>query len=210
MNDNCPSPSQGYPSDCDVTAGLRKMALQKTTTEQMDPRITERAKLIKLLLLDVDGVMTNGVLLFSGSGEETKGFHTQDGFGIRLLQEAGISTGVITARQSAAVAKRCENLKMTHVYLGQSNKLKAFQDITRKSGLKPVEICYMGDDWLDLVLLNRVGFAAAPANGVSEVKDMVHYITRKNGGEGAVREICDLILKAKGLHQQLLQKYSIP
>lgn len=196
-----------YPSDCEVTEGLKKMAHQKSN-QQIDKRIAARAAQVKLLLLDVDGVLTNGTLIFSSEGEESKGFNTQDGFGIRLLQDAGVETGVITARKSTAVTKRCENLQIRYIYQGDNNKLAAYNDIMSKSGLKPVEICYMGDDWLDLVLLNRVGFAVAPANAVTEVKEAAHYITCRCGGEGAVRELCDLVLKAKGLHSQLLQSYS--
>ncbi len=198
--------STEYPSDCQVTQGLRNMAQAKTGTE-LDPRISARAGHIKLLLLDVDGVMTNGTLLFSPEGEESKGFNTQDGFGIRLLQEAGIDVGVITARSSAAVSARCTNLKMRYVYQGKNNKLEAYNSILRDSGLKPFQIAYMGDDWLDLILLKRVGFAAAPANAVVEVRQEVHYTTLRHGGDGAVREVCDLILQAKGVHQQLLQTY---
>ncbi len=185
------------------------MAHQKKVQE-IDDRIVARAEKLKLLLLDVDGVLTDGTLIFSSQGEESKGFNTQDGFGIRLLQDAGVETGVITARKSTAVTKRCENLGMSYVYQGDKNKLEAYNDIIKKSGLKPIEIGYMGDDWLDIVLLNRVGFAAAPANAVTEVKDAVHYVTHSVGGRGAVREICDLILQAKGLHQKLLQSYSSP
>ena len=128
------------------------MAHQKSSPE-IDARVAARAEKLQLLLFDVDGVLTNGTLIFSSEGEESKGFNTQDGFGIRLLQEAGIEVGVITARKSAAVARRCENLKMSYIYQGDSNKLKAYSDIVRKSGFKPFEIGYMGDDWLDLVLL---------------------------------------------------------
>lgn len=173
----------------------------------MPEALIARAKNVKLLLLDVDGVLTDGTLLFSHDGNESKGFNTQDGFGIRLLQEAGVKVGIITARHSEAVAKRAENLKLRYTYLGSSDKLSAYKDILGKSGLKPFEIGYMGDDWLDLVLLTRVGLAVAPANGVDEVKDIVHHVTDKQGGAGAVREVCDLILRAKGRHQELLQSY---
>ena len=185
------------------------MAHQRSSSE-IDERIAARAEKLKLLLLDVDGVLTNGTLMFSGEAEESKGFNTQDGFGLRLLQEAGVAVGVITARKSAAVTRRCESLKMRYIYQGDTNKLEAYNDIMKKSGLKPVEIGYMGDDWLDLVLLNRVGFAAAPANAVAEVIEVAHFVTSRQGGAGAVREICDLILKAKGLHQKLLQSYLSP
>ena len=199
-------PSQAYPSDCQVTQGLRNMAQAKAAKE-LDPIVSARAAQIELLLLDVDGVLTNGTLIFSPEGEESKGFNTQDGFGIRLLQEAGIDVGVITARSSTAVSARCTNLKMRYVYQGKNNKLEAYNSILQESGLKPFQIGYMGDDWLDLILLKRVGFAAAPANAVVEVQEEVHYTTQRHGGDGAVREICDLILQAKGIHQQLLQTY---
>jgi len=177
------------------------------TEEKLDERIVARAKEIQLLLLDVDGVLTNGILIFSPEGEESKGFHTQDGFGIKLLQEAGIDVGVITARQSKAVTARCSGLKMRYIYQGDTDKLNAYKTILKESGLKPFQIGYMGDDWLDLPLIKRVGFSAAPANGVDEVRQQVHFTARRCGGEGAVREVIDLILKAKGVQQQLLHSY---
>jgi 3-deoxy-D-manno-octulosonate 8-phosphate phosphatase (KDO 8-P phosphatase) len=186
------------------------MARNRTTEANQDAqRLTALAKAapVRLLLLDVDGVLTDGSIFYSHDGMETKGFNTQDGFGLRLLLETGIETGVITARTSEAVARRAQDLKMRYVFQGESNKLAAYKEIVRQSGLKPFEIAYMGDDWLDLVLLVRVGFAAAPANGVDEVKHAAHYVCRKQGGHGAVRELCDFLLEAKGVGQQLLQNY---
>ncbi|MBW2660311.1 MAG: HAD hydrolase family protein [Deltaproteobacteria bacterium] len=168
-----------------------------------------RAQEIKLLLLDVDGVLTDGSLLYSNSGEESKPFNTQDGFGIRLLQEAGIETGIITARKSELVKRRATELKMRYIYQGNSNKNIAFTEIIKSSGLKPFQIAYMGDDWLDLVLLQQVGLAVTPANGVTEVKDIVHYVTDLPGGLGAVRDCCNLILTAQNLLTDLLQKYKM-
>ncbi len=202
----CSTGRTPYPSDCEITEGLRKMA-QNKPVQLLDERLIARAKQIRLLLLDVDGVLTDGTLILSSQNEESKGFNTQDGFGIRLLQEAGVEVGVITARSSAVVTARCENLNMKYVYQGNSDKLQAYNDILKKSKVKPFEIGYMGDDWLDFILLKRVGFAAAPANAVSEVKAAVHYITSQSGGRGAVREVCDVILQAKGVQQQLLQSY---
>jgi len=157
-----------------------------------------KARPVKILLLDVDGVLTDGSLIFSHEGQESKSFNTQDGFGLRLLQEIGLEIGVITARSSEAVARRCANLKMQYIYQGVGNKLDAYKEILGQSGCKPFETAYMGDDWLDLVLLNRAGFSAAPANAVREVQEAVHYTTVQSGGHGAVREICELILEAKG------------
>jgi 3-deoxy-D-manno-octulosonate 8-phosphate phosphatase (KDO 8-P phosphatase) len=211
MNDPCtPSPPGSYPSDCEITEGYRTMARNRISTADQDgQRLTALAKAapLRLLLLDVDGVLTDGSIFFSHDGMESKAFNTQDGFGLKLLLEAGIETGVITARTSEAVSRRVRDLKMRYVFQGESNKLTAYTEIVRQSGLKPFEIAYMGDDWLDLVLLVRVGFAAAPANAVEEVKRIAHYVCRKPGGHGAVREICDFLLEAKGINQQLLQTY---
>ncbi len=172
------------------------------------PALT-RAKDIKLLLLDVDGVLTDGTLVYTGSNEESKSFHTQDGFGIRLLQQVGIEVGVITARRSELVKRRAEELKMSYIYQGIPDKITAFNEIVKSSDLKPFEIAYMGDDWLDLTILQQVGLAVAPANGVQEVKEIAHYITVLPGGHGAVRDCCNFILEAQNLHTDLLQKYTI-
>jgi 3-deoxy-D-manno-octulosonate 8-phosphate phosphatase (KDO 8-P phosphatase) len=189
--------------------GYRAIARAKES-RQADPRYKlaiAKAKNIRLLLLDVDGVLTNGSLLYSGHSEESKAFNTQDGFGIRLLREAGIDTGVITARKSEVVARRAAELKMRYIYQGMANKSEAFKDISNSSGLRPFEIAYMGDDWLDLVLLQQVGLAIVPANGVREVKEIAHFVTARAGGEGAVRDACDLLLEAQNLVAGLLQKY---
>jgi len=171
--------------------------------------VVEKAKKIKLLLLDVDGVLTDGNLFYTGSSHEGKSFHTQDGFGIRLLREAGIDVGVITARKSEVVKRRATELKMRYIYQDASDKNSAFAEILHKSGLHASEIAYMGDDWLDLILLQQVGLAVVPANGVPEVKEIAHYITKQRGGHGGVRECCNLILEAKNLLEGLLQKYTI-
>ncbi|MCP3891166.1 MAG: HAD hydrolase family protein [Desulfobulbaceae bacterium] len=212
MSSDCPtSPNspEAYPSDCEVLEGYRARAREKEVAKN-DPerkRALSRATNIKLLLLDVDGVLTDGNLLYSGNSEESKSFNTQDGFGLRLLREAKIDVGVITARKSEVVARRGAELKMTYVYQGAPNKNHAFKEIVKASDLKPFEIAYMGDDWLDLVLLQQVGLAISPANGVKEVKEVAHFTTERAGGAGAVREACDLILEAQNLIPELLQKY---
>ncbi len=183
-----------------------------STSQGLSPnRQTARArsKKIRLLLLDVDGVLTDGTLTYGGSNDESKSFNTQDGFGIRLLQEVGIGVGVITARKSALVQRRAEELKMGYIYQGIADKMTAFNEITKISGLKPFEIAYMGDDWLDLRILQRVGLAVSPANGVPEVKETVHYITEHSGGHGAVRDCCNFIMEAQNLLTELLQKYTL-
>lgn len=210
MSEQCPVSPTAYPSDCEVLEGYRTKARERSA-QQNDPgyiRALAKAKEIHLLLLDVDGVLTDGNLLYSGDDTESKSFNTQDGFGLRLLQEANIEVGVITARKSAVVARRTAELKMKYVYQGAPNKTTAFKEILKVSNLKPYEIAYMGDDWLDLPLLQQVGLAAAPANGVKEVLESVHFVTEQPGGKGAVRNVCDLILEAKGLTATLLQKYT--
>lgn len=189
--------------------GYRTIAREKASQE-IHPerkRALAKAKDIRLLLLDVDGVLTNGSLLYTGGTEESKAFNTQDGFGLRLLQEVGIDVGIITARKSEVVARRASELKMRFIYQGLPNKNEAFKDILKVTGLHPFEVAYMGDDWLDLVLLQQVGLAITPANAVPEVQEVAHFITRRIGGEGAVRDACDLILEAQNLTKELLQKY---
>jgi 3-deoxy-D-manno-octulosonate 8-phosphate phosphatase (KDO 8-P phosphatase) len=171
--------------------------------------VMEKAGHIRLLLLDVDGVLTDGTLLYSSSGEEFKAFNTQDGFGITLLRQAGVQTGVITARKSEMVQRRAEELQMAHIYQGARKKNTAFREILKTTGLKPFEVAYMGDDWLDLVLLQQVGLSLTPANGADELKETVHYVTPRPGGHGAVRDACNLILSARGELHKLLREYTL-
>jgi len=209
MADHCPTSPTTYPSDCELLEGYRTRARERDSRAD-DPQrklALEKARDIQLLLLDVDGVLTDGNLVYSGNGEESKAFNTQDGFGLRLLREAGIEVGVITARQSEVVARRASELKMRHIYQGVGNKNEAFKEIMRATGLKPYQIAYMGDDWLDLVLLQQVGLALVPANGVREVKEIAHFITERSGGAGAVRDACDLLIEGKNLLAELLQRY---
>ncbi len=166
-----------------------------------------KAKEVKLLLLDVDGVLTDSSIVYGSAETELKTFSTKDGFGIRILQEAGVEVGIITARKSEAVARRAKDLKLAHVYQGMPNKIEAFEKIIAELNIEPQHIAYMGDDWLDLPLLIRVGFAATVADGVPEVKEVAHYVTKQPGGRGAVRELCELIIEAKDKHEELLQKY---
>lgn len=209
MSDHCSTPPSGYPSDCEILEGYRERSREKLTdqTSLQYKRALAKAKELKLLLLDVDGVLTDGNLLYLGDSQEAKSFNTQDGFGLRLLMDAGIKVGVITARKSPIVERRATELKMRYIYQGIRNKNEAFKAILKESGLQPFQIGYMGDDWLDLPLLQQVGFAIAPQNGVTEVKEIAHFTTEKAGGNGAVREACMLILEAKKVTAELLQKY---
>lgn len=199
-----------YPSDCSLTEALRERAMQRN---QPIPRseawraALPRAGNVRLLLLDVDGVLTNGKITYSDSGEEIKSFHARDGLGIRLLHEAGIQVGLITARSSRALERRVQDLCLSHVVQGQRNKLLAYEEILKTTGLRPPQTACMGDDWLDLPLLGRAGLALAPADAAPEVCRRAHYCTERRGGEGAVREACDLILAGHGLLKQMLARY---
>lgn len=209
-NGSCGRPGAGYPSDCEVTHGLLQKAMGRKESDERGyvwRAALPRAKAVKLLLLDVDGVMTDGTIVYTHSGNELKAFNTRDGLGIRLLQESGVAAGLITARSSEAVRRRAQDLQLTHVYQGVRNKIEAYQQILSESNLSDTDIAYMGDDWLDLPLLTRVGFAVTVADAVPEVKEVAHYATRRKGGQGAVRELCDLIIEARGMRQTLLEKY---
>lgn len=202
---------QGYPSDCELTQGLLEKARDRTRPVARSDAwkaVLPRAREIKLLLLDVDGVLTDGTIIYTHGGGESKGFNTQDGLGLRILQDAGVEVGLITARTSEAVNRRAADLKLKYVYQGTGSKLEVYESILQQSGLRPLQTAYMGDDWLDLPLLSRVGLALSPANGVAEIRQQVHYVTSRKGGQGAVREACDLILEAQGRLTTLLHTYA--
>jgi 3-deoxy-D-manno-octulosonate 8-phosphate phosphatase (KDO 8-P phosphatase) len=164
-------------------------------------------KHIKLLLLDVDGVLTNGDIVYTDTGEEIKAFNVKDGFGIRLLQKAGVQVGIVTGRSSGALLHRCKNLGISMIYDGVKNKGDIFEDVMARTGLNPHEIAFAGDDLPDVALLKKVGAAVAVADAHEIVKDIAHTTTRQNGGNGAVREICEWILKAKGLWEEIVQQW---
>ena len=169
-----------------------------------DPLLLERAARIRMLVLDVDGVLTDGRLYFDSRGNEMKAFYTRDGLGLRVLQDQGIRLAFITGRQSEIVAQRAAQLGVGHVYQGRIDKLNAFNELLSDTGMEESETCYAGDDWIDIPVLDRAGLAVAPADADPVVKNRAHWITRRKGGHGAVREICDLILAARGLDQAVL------
>ena len=152
---------------------------------------------IKLLLLDVDGVMTDGGIYYSNSGDEFKKFNIQDGYGIVKLRRAGIQVGIITGRSSNIVKRRADDLGISEVYQNLENKLEAYELIKTKLNVSDSEVAYIGDDEFDVPVLRRVGFSATPADAVPVVKKHVHYVCRRAGGSGAVRELIDLILEQK-------------
>jgi len=169
--------------------------------------IIEKAKKVKLLILDIDGVMTDGRVIYGIYGDELKFFDVQDGFGITLLHRAGIKSVIITAKKSRIVKMRARDLKTVKTYQGYIDKLIPFNKILRKFRVKPDEVCFIGDDLIDIPVLKRVGFAIAVPNAVEEVKNIAHHVTQKMGGRGAVREICDLILKSQGKWDLATAKY---
>ncbi len=173
--------------------------------------IDERAARVKLFLMDVDGVLTDGHLINvpgpDGKMVETKMFDSQDGIALQWLNWCGIQTGVISGRLSPATDERARQVKMTYVYQGHIEKIPILEEIVAKSGVAPDQIAYAGDDLTDLVILRRVGLAIAVANARAEVKRAAHYITAAKGGGGAVREICELLLQAQGRWADILKKY---
>lgn len=153
---------------------------------------------IKLLLLDVDGVMTDGGIFFTESGDELKKFNIQDGYGIVKLRKAGVEVGIITGRISNLVKRRAEELGITHVYQNLEDKLSAFEELKTKLNLTDREIAFIGDDEPDVPVLKRAGFSAAPSDAVESVKKNVDYVCKRRGGEGAVREVIDLLMESYG------------
>jgi len=169
--------------------------------------ILGRAERVKLVILDIDGVMTDGRIIYSIYGDELKFFDVQDGFGITLLHRAGIKTVIITAKKSRIVKLRARDMKVAKAYQGYIDKLVAFNKILKRFRVKPEEICFIGDDIIDISVLKRVGFAVAVPNAMDEVKAASHYTASKMGGRGAVREICDLILKSQNKWDLAASKY---
>jgi len=169
-----------------------------------DPLLVERAARIRMLVLDVDGVLTDGRLYFDNQGNEMKAFCTRDGLGLRALQSQGTELAFITGRQSEIVAQRAAQLGITHVYQGRNDKLNAFNDLLSDTGMDEQNVCYAGDDWIDIPVLDRVGLSVSVADADPVVKNRVHWVTSLGGGKGAVREICDLLLAARGLDQRVL------
>lgn len=166
----------------------------------------EKAAGIKLLILDIDGVLTDGLLYYGAQGESLKSFHVRDGLGMRLLMEHGIEIAIITGRTSDIVAARTRELGIKYVYQGRTNKLEALEELSAQLKLNLAEVAFMGDDIIDLPILARVGLAASPADGHEFIRPHVHFISQHKGGRGAVRELCDLILSAQNYLTSILTK----
>ncbi|MCK5013723.1 MAG: HAD-IIIA family hydrolase [Candidatus Omnitrophica bacterium] len=173
----------------------------------MKTRLKEKIKKVKLLILDVDGVLTKGDIILDEKGKEIKVFNVQDGFGIVLFQRAGLKTAILSARSAGAVTARAKDLKVNAVCQDAYPKTAVYQKLLRDFKLRDAQVCFMGDDLPDIEVLTKVGFSVAVVNAVSEVKKKADYITKRKGGCGAVREVIELILKTQKKWPAILRKY---
>jgi 3-deoxy-D-manno-octulosonate 8-phosphate phosphatase (KDO 8-P phosphatase) len=170
--------------------------------------IQDRARQIKLLLMDCDGVLTDGRIWLFDNGEEQKGFHTRDGLGIELWHRAGFKSGIISGRSSTAVTRRAQGLGMSFVVQGVKDKVQAFNETVAQAGVNTDEVAFIADDLNDIPLMLRSGFAVAVADAAVEARERAHYVTKVAGGQGAVREVIELILKAQGRWEELTADYA--
>lgn len=168
---------------------------------------TNRAKQISLAIFDVDGVMTDGGLYLDDNGIESKRFHARDGLGLRMLQNSGVELAIITGRTSGVVTHRSAELDIKHVYQGRKDKLPAFEELCAATGKSPHEIAYMGDDIVDLPVMRRVGLALTVPGACQEIAGIAHWVSTASGGNGAAREACEFILRAKGQYDSAIERY---
>jgi len=169
--------------------------------------IERRASHIKLLLMDCDGVLTDGRLWLLDEGDEHKAFNTKDGLGLELLRRAGLRSGIITGRSSTALARRAEELGVEFLRQGNEQKIAAFEEVLRLAGVKVDEVAFVGDDLSDIPLMRRSELAVAVADAVDETRAAAHYVTQAKGGHGAVREVIEIILKSQGRWNDLVDEY---
>jgi 3-deoxy-D-manno-octulosonate 8-phosphate phosphatase (KDO 8-P phosphatase) len=178
-----------------------------TTDFLQDEALMTKARLIELLILDVDGVLTDGRLFFDNDGVEYKSFNSRDGLGLRLVWQSGIELAVISGRKSKSVATRMKMLGIEHVYQGYKDKRLAFKELLRATGIDPAHIAYVGDDLIDLPVMTQVGLAIAVNDANFAVKNHAHWCTTLAGGQGAVREVCDMLMLAQGTYEEILNSY---
>lgn len=174
---------------------------------QMTPTVAEKLRQVKMMIFDVDGVLTDGGIFYGPEGEVMKRFNCLDGHGLKMLHQCGIKTAIITARASASLVKRAEDLHISHLFQGVQDKRTAFAELLQQTQLKPEQCGYLGDDIIDLPVIVRAGFTACVANAHIELQSRVHYVSQKFGGNGAAREICDLLLQAQGHYETLIAAY---
>ncbi|MFC0168006.1 KdsC family phosphatase [Pseudoduganella danionis] len=175
----------------------------------MNPSLVQRAARIRLMIFDVDGVLTDGSLHYGADGEALKTFNVQDGLGIKLLQESGVQTAIISARTSPQVIRRAADLGIGHLHQGGHDKLTPFHALLEKTGLTAEQVGFIGDDVVDLPILSRVGLAVAVPNGRAEVLNRAHHVTTAHGGRGAVREICELLMQAQGSYERVMAQFLV-
>jgi len=176
---------------------------------ELKEELKNTAKKVKLLLLDVDGVLTDGHIIYDSRGRDSKFFDVHDGLGVYLLKKAGIPTILITAKGSRAIRPRARDMRVEEVYADISPKSAVLAKILKKYGLSSDEVCFVGDDLVDLCMMKRVGFPVAVFNAAPEIKQAASYITLRQGGRGAVREVAELILKAQGRWSSVLASYEV-
>lgn len=169
--------------------------------------LKQKAEAIKAVVLDIDGVLTDGTIYYGSNGIELKGFHIHDGLGIKLLQQAGIEVAVISGKDTESVKRRLADLNIKHAYLGKSDKIPSYEDLKQKLGLTDQQIAYMGDDLPDYALLKACGLAVSVPNAPAEIVQIVDFSTQKPGGSGAVRELCEYILKAQSKFESVVESY---
>lgn len=177
-------------------------------TNDADSTLKQRLKNIQLLILDVDGVLTDGRITYNDDGAESKTFNVKDGLGIRLLMNAGIRVVIVTGRYSSALRHRCKDLGIEHIYEGVKDKKGVIDAILELAGATPEEIAFVGDDLIDLPLMRIVGTPIAVADAHETVRECAEMVTSAKGGAGAVREVCEAILRARGMWEAILERYS--
>ena len=171
--------------------------------------VIEKAKSIRIVIFDVDGVLTDGTLYFTDSGEEIKAFNSRDGHGMKMLKASGVELAIITARESRSVKLRAENLNITLLYQGEKNKLKVFESLVTKLKIDMSSCAYVGDDLIDLPVMTRCGLSICVPSSPILVKKHAHYVTNSEGGQGAVREVCEMIMRSQGTLDEQVEKYLI-
>ena len=169
--------------------------------------VLQKAAQIKLVIFDVDGVLTDGSLFIGDDGQEYKAFNSKDGLGMKLLQQSGVPIAIITARQSNVVKIRMESLGIKYLYQGQAHKLPAFEELLERLTIKASEVAYVGDDLIDLPIMTRCGLSIAVADADSLAIENAHWVTQRRGGRGAAREVCELIMAGKGTLKQAQRQF---
>jgi 3-deoxy-D-manno-octulosonate 8-phosphate phosphatase (KDO 8-P phosphatase) len=190
-----------------TTAASRTSARGHPALRRVTPGVLAKAAKIRLVIFDVDGVLTDGTLYFDEQGREYKCFHVRDGHGIKLLRTTGVESAVISGRQAQSVARRMENLGIHRVYQGVEDKLSVFKSVCRELGLSPEQVAHVGDDLLDLPVMRQAGLSVAVADAHFSLLPHADWQTHSPGGKGAAREVCDLIMEAQGMLAGVIQQY---